>query len=104
MSQLPKYEVHKLEGTVMRRKAEKTDAGIIFTESEEDAGYMVYFPRGGSIRVNEKRLKQLGYHYTPPLVDMETGDEAKNPAGVSLQRIVEQKSNRNSRRPAFTSQ
>ena len=37
--------------------------------------YWVYFPQGHSIRVTSyERLKQLGYHVRPRMVDMETGD------------------------------
>lgn len=40
----------------------------------EEAMWMVYFPQGHSIRVNEKELRRLGYHLKPRMVDMNTGD------------------------------
>lgn len=37
--------------------------------------YMVSFPQGHSIRVTSfERLKELGYHVKPRMVDMETGE------------------------------
>ena len=36
--------------------------------------YMVYFPRGHSIRVDYAELKRLGYHLRPRMVDIDTGD------------------------------
>ena len=37
--------------------------------------YYVYFPQGHSIRVTSfEKLKELGYHLKPRMVDMETGD------------------------------
>jgi hypothetical protein len=85
--------------------AEKTDAGITFKEIEEPAGYMVYFPRGASIRVSTlKRLKQLGLSELAPLVDMESGDEQPNPSSVSLKARTESLNQRNGRRPAHTAQ
>lgn len=43
--------------------------------TEEMDTYMVYFPQGHSIRVTSyDKLKALGYHIKPRVVDMETGD------------------------------
>src|SRR5205085_7233604 len=43
--------------------------------TEDRECYMVYFPHGHSIRVTSfERLKELGYHIKPRIVDMETGD------------------------------
>lgn len=36
--------------------------------------WMVYFPQGHSIRVNEANLRSNGFHLKPRLVDMNTGD------------------------------
>ena len=37
--------------------------------------YMVYFPQGHSIRVTSfEKLKEMGFHLKPRMVDMETGD------------------------------
>ena len=78
----PRFEVHKLEGKVTHTvyvKTEKGDEGKFggFKEktTEEDAGYMVYFPTGASIRVRtEKELERLGFTKAPELIDMESGD------------------------------
>lgn len=43
--------------------------------TEEMETYMVYFPHGHSIRCTSyEKLKELGYHLKPRMVDMETGD------------------------------
>lgn len=42
---------------------------------EEMECYYVFFPHGHSIRVTSfERLKEMGYHIKPRIVDMETGD------------------------------
>lgn len=52
---------------------------------EEDAGYMVYFPSGSSIRVrDDDELRRLGFSGEPELVDMETGEIQEGPADTSL--------------------
>jgi len=44
-------------------------------EQEERDCYMIFFPHGHSIRVTSyERLKELGYHLKPRMVDMRTGD------------------------------
>lgn len=40
----------------------------------EEKLWMVYFPQGHSIRVNEKELRRQRFHLKPRLVDMNTGD------------------------------
>lgn len=43
--------------------------------TEELDCYIVMFPQGHSIRVTSfERLKEMGYHIKPRMVDMETGD------------------------------
>lgn len=102
---LPKYEVELLEGTTMRRVAKKTEKGLEFEEIEVPKGYMVYFPRGASMRVPTlKRLEQLGLAAPAPIVDMDSGDEQPNPASLSLKSRVESLNLRNGRRPAHTAQ
>lgn len=45
------------------------------TVTEEMDCYMVMFPQGHSIRVTSyEKLKELGFHLKPRMVDMETGD------------------------------
>lgn len=40
----------------------------------EKKTWMVYFPQGHSIRVDEKELRRQNFHLKPRLVDMNTGD------------------------------
>jgi hypothetical protein len=43
--------------------------------TEEMECYYVFFPHGHSIRVTSfEKLKELGYHIKPRIVDMDTGD------------------------------
>ncbi len=45
------------------------------TVTEERECFMVLFPQGHSIRVTSRdKLKELGYHLKPRMVDMDTGD------------------------------
>lgn len=44
------------------------------SEEVEEKTWMVYFPQGHSIRVNERELRRQGFHLKPRLVDMNTGD------------------------------
>lgn len=44
-------------------------------KTEEMDCYMVHFPQGHSIRVTSyEKLKEMGYHLKPRMVDMNTGD------------------------------
>lgn len=77
------YEVHKLPGEVKveRCKIEKRDAGngktrnvIVREQLKADAGYMVHFPNGNSIRVATKeKLAEMGFDVPAPFIDMESG-------------------------------
>ena len=72
-----RYEVEKLEGTVMREVIEisKKDGSFVKSMVEEPAGFMVYFPSGASVRVRtEEELKKQGFDVPAPVVDMETGE------------------------------
>ena len=53
-----------------------SDNNVVMQEvTEEQDCYMVLFPQGHSIRVTSfERLKEMGYHLRPRMVDMETGD------------------------------
>lgn len=90
---MPAFEVEKLEGTRTKTilTPNKKDGGFISKEIEVDAGYVVYFPRGHSIRVSEQELNRLGLNQDPSLVDMESG-EAIGPANrLSLKERVSRK-------------
>lgn len=115
----PKFEVHKLEGTTIRRIATpKADpkrkdknglpillGGFDYVDKEVDAGWMVYFPSGSSIRVwtKEEMARQNFGYIAPdgefhlgraPLVDMATGDTVDPEAEVSLKEHSERKTHR----------
>ena len=94
-----RFEAHKLEGTGNRRIATpKTDkegkllGGFEYEDVEVDAGWMVYFPNGASIRVwTEEEMKRQGFLSNPTLVNMETGDDMGPTTNASLKSRSEQK-------------
>ena len=98
----PRFEVHKLEGKAMRRIASpKKDkkgtllGGFDYEEVEHDAGWMVYFPSGSSIRIwTKEELQRQGFDESPTLVNMETGDETAPMSSTSLKAKSEQKNAR----------
>tara|TARA_R100000008_G_C3579695_1_gene167628 strand:+ start:249 stop:608 length:360 start_codon:yes stop_codon:yes gene_type:complete len=98
----PRYEVHKLDGEVdhevfkMRVDDDGKPAGGFESEIvKEDAGWMVYFPSGASIRVRTKEeLKRLGFDKSADLVDMDSGDIVGNTGQVSLKSRSEQLTSR----------
>lgn len=54
---------------------EETKSMEMQSVTEEMECYTVMFPQGHSIRVTSfDKLKELGYHLKPRMVDMETGD------------------------------
>jgi hypothetical protein len=40
----------------------------------EEEMFMVFFPKGHSIRINKAELHRMNYHLQPRMIDMETGD------------------------------
>lgn len=52
------------------------DSGSLQSREEEaeEKMWMVYFPQGHSIRVDEANLRLNKFHLKPRLIDMETGD------------------------------
>ena len=107
----PRYEVHKLEGKAMRRLAKsKTDkegkllGGFDYEEVEHDAGWMVYFPSGSSIRVwTKEEMERQGFDLPPAMIDMETGDVTAPMSSTSLKAKSEQKNTRASKRSSAES-
>lgn len=75
------YQVEKFEGEVERTKhrVNKESKTLETIVEKEGAGFMVYFPKGHSIRVkNEAELAKLGLHYNAPaFYDPETGEPTK---------------------------
>jgi hypothetical protein len=92
----PRYEVHKLPGTTTRTFTNiKEGGGFEQEEKEVDAGYMVYFPSGASIRCwDDAHLAQLEFDRPPTLVDMETGDDHGPSQMGSLKSRSEQKTSK----------
>ncbi len=75
----PAYEVHPFGGVTTRKVYEfdKEKRIIVPKDVEAKGGYMIYFPKGHSIRAfDDKHLAALGFDKPAKLIDMETGDEA----------------------------
>jgi len=87
---LPAYQVKELEGTRTKTvyKWDKKAKQIAPVETEVEAGYMVYFPRGHSIRVETPaELARLGFT-RPAHSVVEDGDaEIDEPGGPDLQEL-----------------
>lgn len=74
----PAYEVHPFHGTTTKMKCtfNKETRAIEYNEVETEGGFMVYFPKGHSIRLeDEAALKAHGFDLPAAMVDLETGDE-----------------------------
>lgn len=87
----PPYQVERLEGKVERVITKIEDGAFVQETIEEDAGYMVYLPCGGSIRARTvEHLRELGINpeAEPGLMDMETGEEIA-PQSMSLKQQVQ---------------
>lgn len=87
----PPYQVERLEGKVQRVVTDIENGTFVQREIEEDAGYMVYLPSGGSLRARSiAHLRELGIdpNVTPGLMDMETGEEVAAPS-MSLKQQVQ---------------
>mgnify|MGYP003145369867 CR=1 FL=1 len=98
----PRFEVHKLKGTGMRRiaspkkdKQGKLLGGFEFEDVEVDAGWDVYFPSGASIHIwTKEEMERQGFLQPPGLVNMETGDEVGPMSDTSLKARSERKQTR----------
>jgi hypothetical protein len=98
----PRYEVHKLDGKVDRTITKqlvdddgKPTGGFETEVIKEEAGWMVYFPAGSSIRIRtQAEMERLGFDKPPELVDMESGDVVGSTGTTSLKARVEQKTSR----------
>ncbi len=75
----PEYEVHPFNGVTTRKvySFDKEKRVIVSEDVEAKGGFMIYFPKGHSIRAfDEKHLAELGFDKPAKLIDMETGDDA----------------------------
>lgn len=90
---LPAFETERLDGPKVERTvhAVSKGGGFVTKVVKSDLGYMVYFPKGHSIHVrSEKELRRLGFHVSPGLIDLVTG-ESLAPKNTSLREIVSKK-------------
>ena len=107
----PRFEVHKLSGTKLRRIAtpnikvdgkgkpilDKNDQPILlgcFTYDDEvfDAGLIEYFPHGSSVHVwTEAEMKRQNFLGKADLVDMDSGEVIDEPESMSLKDLSEMK-------------
>lgn len=86
------FVVRKLEGEVVREKVDFKTTKVKGSKNDrhemekklvsEDAGYMVYFPRGHAIRCKDKAtLARFGLDKEPELVNLEGLHDPNSPAG-----------------------
>ena len=75
----PRYEVHPYNGTTSRTTCtfDKKKRQLVTKTVDDEGGFMIYFPKGHSIRARDAaHLVELGFDQPATLIDMETGDEA----------------------------
>ena len=76
------YVVVKQEGSVKREKHYWTKDGIKKKLVEEDAGYLVYFPRGHALRVRSlAKLRHYRLHKEPKIIQLEGLNDPNSPLG-----------------------
>jgi hypothetical protein len=76
------YVVVKQEGSVKREKHYWTKDGIKKKLVDEDAGYLVYFPRGHAIRIrNLAKLRHYQLHKEPRIIQLEGLNDPNSPLG-----------------------
>ena len=76
------YVVVKQDGEVKREVHYWTKDGIKKKLLPEDAGYLVYFPRGHAIRVRSlAQLKHYRLHKEPKIIQMEGLNDPNSPLG-----------------------
>jgi hypothetical protein len=76
------YVVVKQDGAVKREKHFWTKDGIKKKLVEEDAGYLVYFPRGHAVRIkNLARLRHYQLHKEPKIIQLEGLNDPNSPLG-----------------------
>ena len=76
------YVVVKQEGSVKREKHYWSKDGIKKKLVDEDAGYLVYFPRGHAIRVKSlAMLRHYQLHKEPRIIQLEGLNDPNSPLG-----------------------
>ena len=89
------------EGSVRRpvHKFDKKGGGLQVKDVEEPAGFLVYFPRGHTIRIRtRKELVHYGLHKDPPIINLRGLHDRNSPIGKLMMSQDEA-----SRRSAFAS-
>lgn len=101
-----RYEVEPLLSPVEAKRAKYNGNGILGHEIvEEPGGYMVYFPKGHSIRVRTRaELERLGFHKKPKRVamdvDVDTHEEEDDPQTITPKQLVAKRTTRRGGRTA----
>jgi hypothetical protein len=76
------YVVVKQEGNVKREKHYWSKDGIKKKLVDEDAGYLVYFPRGHAIRIKSlAMLRHYQLHKEPKIIQLEGLNDPNSPLG-----------------------
>jgi hypothetical protein len=76
------FVVVKQEGAVKREKHYWTKEGIKKKLVDEDAGYLVYFPRGHAIRIKSlAMLRHYQLHKEPKIIQLEGLNDPNSPLG-----------------------
>lgn len=76
------YVVVKQEGSVKREKHYWSKDGIKKKLVDEDAGYLVYFPRGHAIRIRSlAMLRHYNLHREPKIIQLEGLNDPNSPLG-----------------------
>ena len=76
------YVVVKQEGSIKREKHYWSKDGIKKKLVDEDAGYLVYFPRGHAIRVKSlAMLRHYQLHKEPRIIQLEGLNDPNSPLG-----------------------
>lgn len=59
--------------------------GLVREMKTQDAGYMVYFPRGHAIRIrNDEELRRYGFHREPRIINMTGLSDPNSPVGKMM--------------------
>lgn len=75
------FVVRPLKGNFMRPKHRVVKKKIETHFEKELAGYVVYMPNGTSQHLTHKQLLQHGFDRQPSIINFETVNDTKTPAG-----------------------
>jgi hypothetical protein len=76
------YVVVKQDGSIKREKHFWTKDGIKKKLIDEDAGFLVYFPRGHAIRIRSLgMLRHYRLHLEPRIIQLEGLNDPNSPLG-----------------------